>query len=43
MGDSRLTLSGLHADGHEFPVDIHLAPILSDGHDWTLAVIRDAT
>jgi signal transduction histidine kinase len=30
-------------DGSEFPVDIHLAPIRSDGHRWTLGVIRDAT
>ena len=43
MGNSRLTLSGLRVDGRAFPVDIHLAPILSDGNDWTLAVIRDAS
>jgi len=45
MGDSsRLHLRGRRADGSEFPVDIHLAPILGgDGHRWTLAVIRDAT
>lgn len=43
MGDSRLALSARRADGSEFPVDIHLAPIDSDGHRWTLAVIRDAT
>lgn len=43
MGDARVALAGLRADGTEFPVDIHLAPIVSDGHRWTLAVIRDAT
>ena len=43
MGDARLALAGRRADGSEFPVDIHLAPIMSDGHRWTLAVIRDAT
>lgn len=43
MGDTRLALAGRRADGSEFPVDIHLAPIVSDGHRWTLAVIRDAT
>jgi PAS domain S-box-containing protein len=43
MGDSRLALAGRRADGTEFPVDIHLAPIESDGRGWTLAVIRDAT
>jgi signal transduction histidine kinase len=43
MGDSRLALLGRHIDGHEFPIDIHLAPIRCAGHDWTLAVIRDAS
>ena len=43
MGDSRLALAGRRADGTEFPVDIHLAPIESNGQRWTLAVIRDAT
>lgn len=43
MGDSREPLIGLRADGGEFPVDIHLAPIESDGRRWMLAVVRDAT
>ena len=43
MGDTRLQLAGRRADGSELPVDIHLAPIQSDGQHWTLAVIRDAT
>lgn len=43
MGNSRLTLLGRHADGHEFPIDVHLAPIIVDGYDCTLAVIRDAS
>jgi len=43
MGDSRLPLSGRRADGTVFPVDIHLAPIRSEGQRWILAVIRDAT
>ena len=43
MGDMRLQLAGLRVDGSECPVDIHLAPVQSDGHQWTLAVIRDAT
>lgn len=43
MGDTRPALAGRRADGSEFPVDIHLAPIRSNGHRWTLAVIRDAT
>lgn len=43
MGDARVPLAALRADGTEFPVDIHLSPIVSDGHRWTLAAIRDAT
>lgn len=43
MGDARVPLAALRADGTEFPVDIHLSPIVSDGHCWTLAAIRDAT
>lgn len=43
MGDVRVPLAGLRADGTEFPVDIHLAPILSEGQRWTLAVVRDAS
>jgi PAS domain S-box-containing protein len=43
MGDSRLALAARRADGSEFPVDIHLAPVDSGGNRWTLAVIRDAS
>ena len=43
MGNVRLALAGRRCDGSEFPVDIHLAPINADGHQWTLAVIRDAS
>ena len=43
MGNARLALAGRRADGTEFPVDIHLAPINADGTQWTLAVIRDAS
>jgi PAS domain S-box-containing protein len=43
MGDARVALAGRRADGSEFPVDIHLAPINADGRQWTLAVIRDAS
>ncbi|HKS56507.1 MAG TPA: PAS domain-containing sensor histidine kinase [Steroidobacteraceae bacterium] len=43
MGDASVALAGLRADGTELPVDIHLSPIVSNGHRWTLAVIRDAT
>lgn len=43
MGDARIALAARRADGSEFPVDIHLSPIVSDGHRWTLAVVRDAT
>jgi two-component system CheB/CheR fusion protein len=43
MGDARPALAGRRADGTEFPVDIHLAPIHAEGRQWTLAVIRDAS
>lgn len=43
MGDARSALAALRADGSEFPVDIHLSPIVSNGHRWILAVVRDAT
>ena len=43
MSDARLALTGQRADGSEFPVDIHLAPIARADHGWTLAIIRDAT
>ncbi len=43
MGDVHMTLMGRHSDGHEFPVDVHLAPMERAGQRWTLAVVRDAT
>lgn len=43
MGDSRSPLSGRRADGTTFPVDVHLAPVRSDGQRWMLAAIRDAS
>ncbi len=38
-----LQLSALRADGWEFPVDIMLSPIASDGRRLVLAVVRDVT
>ena len=43
MGDARMPLSGRRADGTNFPVDVHLSPVRSDGQRWMLAVIRDAS
>ena len=43
VGEGHMTLMGRHADGREFPVDVHLAPIERSGQRWTLAVVRDAT
>ncbi len=38
-----LPLSGLHADGHEFPIDVSLRPIEIDQRQVVLAVVRDIT
>jgi PAS domain S-box-containing protein len=43
MGDSQLALAARRADGSEFSVDIHLAPIVTGEGRWTLAVIRDSS
>lgn len=38
-----LELTGRRRDGHEFPVDISLAPILSSGQRLVVAAVRDDT
>lgn len=38
-----LELTGRRLDGHEFPVDISLAPILSSGQELVIATVRDVT
>lgn len=43
MGDVAGALMGRRADGSEFPVDVHLAPVARGSERWTLAVVRDAT
>ncbi len=43
MGARLVTLSGCRRDGAEFPAEIRLAPVQSDGVDYVLAAVRDVT
>ncbi len=38
-----LDLRGVRRDGTEFPVEIRLAPVTSDGDTLTVAIVRDTT
>jgi PAS domain S-box-containing protein len=43
MGSSGMLLRGRRADGSEFPVDVMLSPLHSDGGDLVIASVRDVT
>ncbi len=43
MGARLVALSGCRHDGTEFPAEIRLAPVHSDGVDFVLAAVRDVT
>ena len=38
-----LSLTALHRDGREIPVEISLAPVVGEAHAFVVAVIRDVT
>jgi C4-dicarboxylate-specific signal transduction histidine kinase len=40
---TNLTIFGLKKDGSEFPVDISLSPLVTDGELFTVAAVRDIT
>ena len=41
--DGQLELVGLHADGHEFPIEVSISQIVSGGERILTAIIRDVS
>ncbi|CAN5791173.1 hypothetical protein BH11MYX2_BH11MYX2_07800 [soil metagenome] len=40
---ARMEIVGLHADGHEIPLEVSLSPVVANQQKFTICIARDAT